>query len=116
MKHLSWNHKGYDDLGLDIKDGYIMQRDWNATILGSINEAFGDNEHMCNVFVSRKYLPIFESILIYDNRTKTVGDRIKLIPIEFDTPKMYVTEGWMDTFVGLEHNNYGSVVIKNYTE
>jgi len=115
MKHLSWNYKGYNDLGLNIVDSNDMQLDWNATILSAINEAFDGGDKPKNVFISRKYLPIFETIMFYNEDSKTIFNN-KLIPIDIDTPKLYITESWLDVFVGLEHNNYGSVVIKNYTE
>ena len=112
MKHLSWDYKGYDDLKLGFEYKGI-QNDWNATILGSINEAWGSVEEPCNIFISKKYLPIIESILIYDSETKSIGHR-KFLPIDLETPKLYITKPYIMEFMGIEHNNYGSVVIKNY--
>ena len=111
MKHISWNYKGYDDLNLGVEFPPI-QDFWNATILAALNDAFGEVDVPKNVFVSRRYLPIFESMAPYDKDTKTIFNT-RLIPLDIDTPKLYVTEIHVDLFMAIEHDNHGSVVITN---
>ena len=111
MKHLTWNYNGHNDLDLDFTYDDI-QRDWNATILGVMNEAFGDTEGY-NIFCSQSILDIFREIIGYDEKTKTIFDR-KLIVLLFDTPKIYITKSEVYDFSMIEYDNHASVTVKNY--
>jgi hypothetical protein len=112
MKHLAWDYRGYDDLNLGFKCGEL-QNDWNATLLGSINEAWGSPDESFNVFISKKFLPIIKSILFYNDETRSIGNKT-FIPIEIETPKLYITKPYIKQFMAIDHGNYASVVIKNY--
>ena len=111
MKHLIWNYRGYDDLGLNIiHDG--MQKDWNVTILSKINEVTESTEEK-NIFVSEKYLHIFMDMMGFNEETMKIFN-IKIIPLLVNTPKIYVTKPDIIDFSMLDYDNYGSVTIKNY--
>lgn len=113
MKHLNWDYKGYNDLNLKFETK-SMQSDWNATILTKLNQAFGEEfENGYCVFISENYIDILESIGGYNNKNMTIFNK-KIIPLEINTPKIYVTESHIDSFMLLKHYNYGSVTIKNY--
>lgn len=113
MKHLTWDYRGYDDLNLGFSSKEL-QSDWNTTIITKFNQAIGDGfEKPYTIFISRKYLPILESIIVYDSKSSTIFNK-KVIPIDLDTPKVYLTKPFILQFTQLEHDNYGSVTIKNF--
>ena len=114
MKHLTWNYRGYDDLGLN----FIyepMQKDWNTTILGMMNEVFGEGfEEGMNIFVSERVIDeILKTIVAYDVHSKIIFNK-KIIKLDFDTPKIYITKPEISSFTQIKHNNYGSITIKNF--
>jgi hypothetical protein len=110
MKHLIWDYKGYNDLDLDF-DVPGLQQDWNATLLTKLNMAFdGDNY---NIFCSQPIFDIFKDIFGYDDKDKTIFSK-KIIVLTFTTPKIYVTKPEVYDFTMLQHDNHGSVTVKNY--
>ena len=115
MKHGSWDYKGHEELGIEFTFD-TAQTDWNATLLTAINRAYGDDfEKSKNVFIAKKFMPIIETICIYDPPTKTIGNTV-FIPIDLETPKLYIVAPHIIQFMGIEHGDYASVVIKNYDE
>jgi len=114
MKHLTWGYKGYNDLKLDFQIPE-MQHDWNATILTKFNGAFGDGfEDGMNLFVSEKIIDnILKTIVAYDKNSNTLFNK-RVIKLDIDTPKIYVTNKNITDFTMIEHGNHGSVTIKNY--
>jgi len=114
MKHIIWNYKGYNDLDLDF-DHEDFQNDWNATILTKFNGAFGDGfEDGMNIFVSERIIDdILKKIVAYDEKTNSLFNK-KVIKLDIDTPKIYVTKPEVLSFTDITNDNYGSVTVKNY--
>ena len=110
MKHLTWDFHGYDDLKLDLGRD-ILQSDWNLTIYNQLCSAAGIDKF--NIFCSESALDILEENAGFDRNSMSLfGKRIRVLL--FNTPKIYVTKHELDDFSLLEHDNHGSVTIKNY--
>ena len=98
MKHLTWDFHGYDDLKLDL-------------IYNQLCSAAGIDKF--NIFCSESALDILEENAGFDRNSMSLfGKRIRVLL--FNTPKIYVTKHELDDFSLLEHDNHGSVTIKNY--
>lgn len=114
MKHLHWDYKGHSDLDIEINE-HFLQSDWNTTLLTKLNGAFGydDFGEGMNIFASEKVIDnLLKTIIAYDQKTNIIFNK-KVIKLDLDTPKIYVTRNEIDDFTMLEHDNYGSVTIKN---
>jgi hypothetical protein len=116
MKHIDWDYKGYNDLGLIVDDETYMQYDWNATLLTRMNMAFDDDDFDkgMNIFASKKIIDeILSTIVAYDEETNSLFNK-KIIPLDIDTPKIYITKPEVLSFTDITHHNHGSVTVKNY--
>ncbi len=112
MKHLTWDYHGYDDLKLDL-DRDILQSDWNLTLYNHLCSASGEDNF--NVFCSESVLDIIEDNAGFDRQFMSLfGKRIRVLL--FNTPKIYLTKPEITDFCMLEHDNHGSVTIKNYPD
>lgn len=117
MRHITWDYKGYDDLNLGF-EWKEVQTDWNATILTKFNIAFDsdDFDDGMNLFASEKIIDgILKKIVVYDEETNTLFNR-KIIKLDIDTPKIYVTRPEILSFTDIKHDNHGSVTVKNYSK
>ena len=110
MKHLVWDYHGYDDLKLEL-DRDVLQDDWNLTLYNYLCSVI--DEDSFNIFCSNQILDIIKDNAGFNQKSMSLFDnRIRLLL--FTTPKIYVTPILITDFTMIDHDNYGSVTVKNY--